>query len=76
MPTPSEIDAKIREIGIAAESMPREQARAEAVNAILTDRAPTPPPFGTLLSRTTVAVADGYLEITVTHHTSEGTAPA
>ncbi|WP_431870803.1 hypothetical protein [Nocardiopsis eucommiae] len=72
IPSRDEIADKIEQLGLD----PLEpSSRAQAVNAILTDRAPTPPPFGTLLSRTTVAVADGYLEITVTHHTSEGTAP-
>lgn len=73
MPTPSEINAKIRELGITAESMPREQARAEAVKAILADRAGLGQISGRVLSRSTVAVSDGYLEITVTHY--EGTAP-
>lgn len=73
MPTPSEINAKIHELGITAESMPREQARAEAVKAILADRAGLGQISGRVLSRSTVAVSDGYLEITVTHY--EGTAP-
>ena len=78
LPTQSEIAAKIRELRIPAESMSREQARAEAVQAILDDRTPAPEqPAGHVLSRSMVAIADGHLEVTITHHpsTTEETAP-
>ena len=76
LPTELEIAAKIRELPVPGD-MPMEQVRVEAVKAILAERAPAPQrPSGTVLSRSTVAIADGHLEITVTHYPSEGTAPA
>ena len=75
MPTTPEIAEKIRELGL--EHLPQVQARAEAVQAILDGREPAPEQSaGHVLSRSMVAIADGHLEVTITHHPStEGTAP-
>lgn len=74
MPSSFEIADRIDDLGLN----PRDpRTRARAVKAILAERQPSPDqPKGTVLSRSTVAIADGHLEITVTHHPSEGTAPA
>ncbi|WP_431889471.1 hypothetical protein [Nocardiopsis alba] len=70
IPSRDEIADKIEQLGLdpCDPSSP-----AQAANAILAGRAGLDQPSGRVLSRSTVAVSDGYLEITVTHY--EGTAP-
>lgn len=69
MPSEQEIREKAVELGLATEDGPMPgHVRAEAARALLDSRLPPPAAPGIVLSRSRVAVADGHLEITLTHY--------